>query len=176
MPAPQQPTTDCQSLTTTEVSRSVITAYIFHCCGGPSAWAFQTTDVCFEPSKDIYPAIRRLQTAGRQSTQHLWIIKSLWKHSKSTTAPADRHTIFTLSTPTSTIVSANYHSARTVKTSQPVQQAESAQISRLACIKSQQKESFQNNYSAACSSPKQIKAHCPTLTLPHIHNKNWVNE
>ena len=54
--------------------------------------------------------------------------------------PADRHTttIFTLSTSTSTVSSANYHSARTSKTSQLVQPAESAQISRLACIKSHQ--------------------------------------
>ena len=73
------------------------------------------------------------------------------------------------------------HSSRTVKTSQPVQPAESAQISRSACIKSHQQaliratQSFQNNYTAACSSPKQNKAHCPTLTfLPNTYQKLCV--
>ena len=70
----------------------------------------------------------------QEETQHLWIIQSLWSDSQCTTVPADRHTtaIFTLSTSTSTVTSAIFHSSRTVMTSQPVQPAESGQISGLA--------------------------------------------
>ena len=84
---------------------------------------------------DFQPTFSCSFTTG-ESTQHFWIIQSLWSYSKYTTVPADRHTtaIFTLSTSTSTVTSAIYHSSRTVKTSQPVQPAESAQISGLARI------------------------------------------
>ena len=76
----------------------------------------------------------------QEDSQHFWIVKPLWRDSKCTTVPADRHntTIFTLSTLTSTVTSAIFYSSRTVKTSQPVQPAELAQISRSACIKSHQ--------------------------------------
>ena len=97
------------------------------------------------PAKTVYPPS---VASGQQdivyergkSTQHFWIAKPLWWDSKCTTVPADRHstTIFTLSTSISTITSAIFHSSRIVKTSQPVQSAESAQISRSACIKSHQ--------------------------------------
>ena len=75
--------------------------------------------------QDFQPTFSCSFTTGGKSTQHFKIIQSLQSYFKCATVPADRHTtaIFTLSTSTSTITSAIFHSSRTDKTSQPVQPA-----------------------------------------------------
>ena len=118
------------------------------------------------------------------STQHFWIIQSLWSYSQCTSVSADGHTtaIITLSTltSTSTITSAIFHSSWTIKTSQPVQPAESAQISRLVRTSRTNQailraiQIFQKQLTSYMSAQKQ--AHRPTLTPPHSTQKNCVNE
>ena len=74
------------------------------------------------PGTSRQPPFSCTFTTGGESAQLFRIIQSLCGYSKSSTVSADRHTtaIFTLSTSTSTITSAIYHSSGTVKTSQPV--------------------------------------------------------
>ena len=87
---------------------------------------------------------------------------SRWRHHKQ----------FHLSTSTSTVPSAIFHSSRTVKTSQPVQPAESAQIAdQPALSRTNWRFSGPPNHPKTIIScmffPKNKKAHCPTLTYPH---------
>ena len=87
-------------------------------------------DRCFSTHLQLH------QQQSGKSAQHFWIIQSLCSDSQCAYVSADGHTtaIFTLSTSTSTVTSAIFHSSGIVKTSQPFQPAESesAQISGLA--------------------------------------------
>ena len=118
------------------------------------------------PTKTVNPP--SIAAVEQEESQH----NTLWRDSQCTPVPADPHTtaIFTLSTSTSIVTSAIFHSSRTVKTSQPVQPAKSAQMSRSACTSHTNRpfyglpESSKNNHSAVF--PQNKKAHHPTLTLP----------
>ena len=84
---------------------------------------------------------------------------------------------FSPSTSTSTVTSDIFQSSKTVKTSQPVQPAESAQISGLARTSPKPKLAllratriFQKQLFTRCC-PKTKKADRPTLTLPHSTQK-----
>ena len=80
-----------------------------------------------QPGPAFQPTFSCTFTTGGKSAQHFWIIQSLCSDSQCAYASADGQTtaIFTLSTSTSTVTSAIFHSSGTVKTSQPVQPAES---------------------------------------------------
>ena len=105
---------------------------------------------------------------------------------KCATVPADRHTtaIFTLSTSTSIVTSAILHSSRTIKTSQPVQPAESAQISgfaRTSHTKTGPSKGHPNLPKTINNlnvyAQKQKKTHTVQhLHFPTVHEKNCVNE
>ena len=116
------------------------------------------------------------------------IIQYLCGYSKCSTVSADRHTTatFTLSTSTSTFTSAIYHSSRTVKTSQPVQpaQSESAQISGLVHTRCTKPGPFKGHPNLPktinnCNvSQKQKSTPSNIYTSPTVQKKtaNYVNE
>ena len=108
---------------------------------GPSSAAAQPTS--YVVVDDQQPGTSRqmifnppsVEPSQQEESQHNTCgFSSLCSYSQCTYISTDGHTtaIFTLSTSTSTVSSAIFHSSRTFKTSQPVQPAESAQISGLA--------------------------------------------
>ena len=119
-------------------------------------------------------------TTGGKSTQHFWIIQSLWSYSKCTTVPADRHTtaIFILSTSTSTITSAIFHSSRTVTTSQPVQPAQISGLARTSSIKTGPSKGHPNLPKTINNlnvyAQKQKKHTVQHLHFPTVHKKKIV--
>ena len=170
---------DCQSTATTKAFISVSTANFLRSCGWSTDWDFQTDD--------FQPTFSCSFTTGGKSAQHFWIIQSLCSNSQCASVSADGHTIaiFTLSTSTNTITSAIFHSSWTVMTSQPVQPAESAQISGLARTSRTNQALlratwiFQRQLFSCLSMPKNKKEHRPTLTLPHSTRKKlceWRSE
>ena len=139
---------------------------------GPSSSSAQPTSYVVVDDKQ--PGTSRQMIFNPPSAaQHFWIIQSLRSYSQCAHISTDGHitAIFTLSTSTSTVTSAIFHSSGTVKTSQPVQSAESAQISRLACTSSTKPGPFKDHLNC----PKTIiKLHVCTQiqkkhNVKHLH-------
>ena len=166
---------DCHSTATIKAFISVSTANFLCSCGWPTAWDFQTDD--FQPTFSC--------TTGGKSAQHFWIIQSLCSDSQCASVSADGHTtaIFTFSTSTSTVTSVIFHSSWTVKTSQPVQPAESAQISGLARTSSTKPGPFKAHPNLPKTinklhiyAQKQKNTLSNAYTSPQYMKKNCVNE
>ena len=96
---------DCERTATIGASIIIGTANFICCCGCPTAWDVQTD--YFQPTFSC------TFTTGGESAQHFWIIQSLRSYSQWVQVSTDGHTtaIFTLSTSTSTVTSAIFHSS-----------------------------------------------------------------